>query len=155
MAGVLLLSCFGVLFLIFRREILAIRIANRLGPAMKNLPCRQCGDCCRLVVITDRQTVERIAEATDLHVHDFSRRLLFKLYRMKKGADGACIMLQRPKEKDAPFTCKIYANRPAACRRFPEIRFPFGVSGCDPRCPPLRLKFQQKENPASPENLSP
>ena len=140
--GALLLCIIGVLFLIFRREISAVRLARRLGPVMDDPPCIQCGDCCRLTVITDRKTVERIAEATELPVHEFAQRLPFKLYRMKKGADNACVMLQRPEEKDAPFICKIYANRPAACRRFPELRFPFGIQGCDPRCTPLRKQAQ-------------
>jgi Fe-S-cluster containining protein len=136
--GALLLCVLGFFFLIFHREISAVRLARRLGSVMDTLPCSQCGDCCRLTVITDRKTVTRIAEATERPVQEFAHRLPFNLYRMKKEAGGACVMLQRPKEKDAPFICGIYSNRPSACRRFPSIRFPFGIRGCDPRCTPLR-----------------
>ena len=150
-----LFLCFtGLIFLIFHREIFAISIARRLGPVMDDLPCSQCGECCRLTVIADRQTVKRIARETNMPIDKFARRLPFKLYRMKKGADGACVMLRRGEGKDAPFMCEIYPYRPAACRRFPEVRLLFGVKGCDPRCQPLRLASRSKKGSRKQENVA-
>lgn len=138
-AGLIILLWIAVVAaLFFRREIAAIRLARRLGPVLDSFQCARCGQCCRLLILTDKETVLRIEKVLGRPAREFSQRLPFFGFALKKGPDGACV-LRVPAGPDEPgkFLCPVYEVRPLACRRFPIPVFPFGVKGADARCPRL------------------
>ncbi len=125
----------GVGYLFFRREIVAMLLARRLGPDMDDFVCGRCGLCCTFTVITDRKTVSALEAASGQPKETFSTPFLYFWALLKKGADGACVFRVRDPAQPERFACSAYEARPHACRQFPRVTFLGCIPGVDARCP--------------------
>lgn len=150
--AVVTVALVGGLYLLFRREIQAWRL--RKTP----FTCMRCGRCCSFHVLLTRRDIARL-ETAGYSRKDFVKRRLGLAF-LRKDHDGECIFLARTHPGEQPGTppghaesqedndtatiavCRVYENRPAMCRRFPDLRLGV-VCGKDPRCKAVRGRHTQ------------
>ncbi len=85
-----------------------------------NIDCLDCGNCCHILKIPiTKSDVERISRLENLEPGKYVKK-----YTEIDTDDGLMYMKQSPcRYLDGNF-CKIYAERPLACRAFPYIDKP-------------------------------
>ena len=140
----ILLICFlamicafaAVIAFAFKNEIKAIRTYRRLKGHVPE--CLRCTDCCRKTVTVSSQEVENISAASGMKAAEFVKSTMGIKY-LRRDEHGNCIFqdIVNGSSGDKISHCRIYPVRPAACRRFPRLKY-WGIPGLDWRCRAVR-----------------
>jgi len=90
----------------------------------KTFKCKQCGECCKIVVKVSNNEINRIKQQGH---KDFLEKdpIKGKGYALKR-INGNCVFLKDNK-------CEIYEIRPEICRLYPFLDKNVKISSCKPR----------------------
>lgn len=127
----------------FKNEVRSIMLARACRRRAIN--CLRCSDCCTKLVVLSRKDIANIRRYSGIAEKDFID-LKFGIPCLRRNPEGRCIFFT----PDADGTgggqsaCWIYEGRPAACRRFPHLKY-WGFAGIDHRCRAARNHMNQEE----------
>ena len=132
-----------VIWWFFHEEVNAIRMAWHC--AGKEISCLRCRDCCRKNVLISHRELRRLEGFTGRKGDSFAIRMPWH-WLLRKNAAGFCEFMQLDKNSAGEdiSVCSVYAVRPDACRRFPNLKY-FGLRGLDSRCRMVKSLCQEQK----------
>jgi Fe-S-cluster containining protein len=116
-------------------------LSRRLFPTRYRLTghCRQCGQCCRQIILTMTPAQARSQFFTNLSVRWISWLFGFRLQEIDREHDSLIFYCRNQR---ADGKCGVYRWRPNVCRNYPLVEYfrePRLLPGCGYRAVPSKM----------------